>query len=118
HSDRGGRRPRERLSPALVMTSAAAERPQTASPLLSVRGLTKIFTVRQGLKTRHVHALSDVWFDVDRGEVVALVGESGSGKSTAARLIARLIPPTRGQILLGGRDVLATRRPSIEFRSQ
>ena len=81
------------------------ERSQEA-PLLAVRGLTKRFPVGGLFESRQVHALEDASFEVGRGEVVALVGESGSGKSTTARLIARLMPPTAGEIRLRGRDVL------------
>ena len=80
---------------------------QAAPPLLDVRGLTKHFAVGGLLSGKQVHALEDASFAVRRGEVVALVGESGSGKSTTARLIARLMPPTRGEILTGmGHNVL------------
>ncbi len=89
-----------------------------SSVLIEVRGLHKTFAVRQGLRTRTLHALTDVSFDVARGEVVALVGESGSGKSTTARLIARLMPATRGEVRLAGVDVLAARRVSLAFRRQ
>jgi len=88
------------------------------TPLLSVRSLGKVFTVREGFTTRHVHAVNDVSFDLQRGEVVALVGESGSGKSTIARLIARLMPPTAGQVLFDGGDALAGRRAPLSYRSR
>jgi peptide/nickel transport system ATP-binding protein len=87
---------------------------------LQVRGLTKRFPVGGFFRTLQLHALEDVSFDVHRGEVVALVGESGSGKSTTARLVARLMPPTSGEIRLEGEDVLKTepRRPSLDYRAK
>jgi peptide/nickel transport system ATP-binding protein len=67
-----------------------------------------------------VHALTDASFGLERGRVLALVGESGSGKSTTARLIARLIEPTAGEIVLKGKDVLKTepRSASLAYRSE
>jgi peptide/nickel transport system ATP-binding protein len=88
--------------------------------VLDVRNLTKRFPVGSTLNPEHVHALTDASFTIRRGEVLALVGESGSGKSTTARLITRLIAPTRGEILLHGKDVLKTERggPSLSYRKQ
>jgi len=90
----------------------------TAAPLLGVSGLGKTFAVREGLRTHALRALSDVSFDVHRGEAVALVGESGSGKSTTARLIARLTPASSGAIRFAGEDVLASRRAGLAFRAR
>lgn len=86
--------------------------------VLEVRNLTKQFPIGNALKQRHVHALTDASFNIQRGQVVALVGESGSGKSTTARLITRLIEPTRGEILLHGRDMLKEepRGASLKYR--
>jgi peptide/nickel transport system ATP-binding protein len=92
----------------------------TATPVLEVRHLTKYFPCRGITKPQHVHALEDASFSLRPGQIIALVGESGSGKSTTARLIARLLPPTKGEIMLHDQDVLKTepRRVSLSYRSK
>ena len=47
-----------------------------------------------------VHAVSDLSFDVRRGETLGIVGESGCGKSTTARTIVQLPRPTSGRVTL------------------
>ncbi|HEX8993369.1 MAG TPA: ABC transporter ATP-binding protein [Anaerolineales bacterium] len=76
--------------------------------LLQVQGLTKRFPIGSIFQTHHVHAVEDASFSVQPGQVVALVGESGSGKTTTIRMIARLIPATRGVIRFQGTDVLSS----------
>jgi subfamily B ATP-binding cassette protein MsbA len=49
--------------------------------------------------------LKDIDLTIQRGETVAFVGATGAGKSTLADVIARLYDPTRGRILLDGRDL-------------
>ena len=49
--------------------------------------------------------MDGVSFDISAGECVGLIGESGSGKSTVANMIARLLDPPEGRILLDGEDV-------------
>jgi phosphonate transport system ATP-binding protein len=52
-------------------------------------------------------ALTDVTFEVPKGQFLAIIGLSGSGKSTLLRCINRLIEPTRGRVLWGEVDVTA-----------
>jgi peptide/nickel transport system ATP-binding protein len=80
-------------------------------PLLSVRGLGVQFVDGPTGGERKAQALTDLSFDVGRGEVLALLGESGCGKSVTLRTLLRLHAPQRtrvsGQIHVDGRDVLA-----------
>jgi peptide/nickel transport system ATP-binding protein len=88
------------------------------APLLELRDLEKTFVTGWLRNRKTVRAVAGVDLTLRRGQAIGLVGESGSGKSTVARLIARLVPPTSGQILLNGSDVLAAepRRASRGYR--
>jgi len=108
--------------------------PATSAPALEARGLTKHFAVHggtsrargaggaRGFRARAqsgslwrparagspgavVHAVEDVSLSLAAARVTAVVGESGSGKSTLARLLARLVRPTSGTLLLDGSPV-------------
>jgi len=72
-----------------------------SEPVLSVRNLSK--TYMQGKIP--VHALSDVSFDVHKGEFLSIVGPSGSGKSTFLSMIGLLDKPTRGSVFIDGVEV-------------
>ncbi len=67
------------------------------APLLELRAITKRYP--------GVLANDDVGLTVDAGEVVAVLGENGAGKSTVMNIIAGLVRPDAGDILIGGRTV-------------
>jgi len=57
-----------------------------------------------------VHALSGIDLEVGEHEFVAVIGRSGCGKSTLLRLVAGLLAPTSGRILVAGQEVTRPRR--------
>jgi D-xylose transport system ATP-binding protein len=67
------------------------------TPVLALEGISKSFGP--------VQALSDVDFEVQLGEVVALVGDNGAGKSTLVKTIAGIHPADEGRILYEGDEV-------------
>src|SRR3954447_84812 len=79
-------------------------------PLLRAQGLTRHFRLGGMFAKQVLHAVDDVDLTIQEREIVALVGESGSGKSTVARLLARVFPPTRGEIHYRGRPLHSMRR--------
>jgi D-xylose transport system ATP-binding protein len=66
-------------------------------PLLALKGVTKKFGP--------VQALTDVDFEVDRGEVVALVGDNGAGKSTLIKAMDGVQPADSGEMYFDGERV-------------
>ena len=98
--------------------------PGEASPAIEVRKLWKVFgsgAVAQAIalaeggasrsqilqQTDQTVAVRDVSFSVGRGETFVVMGLSGSGKSTLIRCLSRLIEPSKGEVLLDGKDLLA-----------
>lgn len=91
-------------------------------PLLTVSQLSRDFVkpldmvakilnrLGQDYREEIVHAVDDVTFDVFKGEIVGVVGESGCGKSTLGRMIAGILPPTKGYVSF---DTSQAENPSI-----
>jgi peptide/nickel transport system ATP-binding protein len=104
---RSPQHPYTRMLIAAVPVLKPAQRPEPIGPIaLETAGLGK--TYRSGglfKKERVVRAAADVGIRVRRGETVGIVGESGSGKTTVARCVARLMPPSEGQILVPDIDI-------------
>ncbi len=78
---------------------------------VSVRNLSKVFSRRKGLfQRRRRAALSNVSFEMERGECVAILGQNGSGKSTLVRLLSTLLLPDGGSAHIFGHDVFKEAR--------
>jgi peptide/nickel transport system ATP-binding protein len=94
----------------------------TVTPVLEGRDLTKYFWVKHGrgplARRVPVHAVDKVSVRLDAGKVTAVVGESGAGKTTVARLLARIIKPDLGQVLLDGRPAPSGRPRSYAAQVQ
>jgi simple sugar transport system ATP-binding protein len=65
--------------------------------LLELKGVSKHFGA--------IHALNDLTFSLERGQVVGLMGDNGAGKSTLVKVIAGNFPPSHGEILIDGKQV-------------
>ncbi|MEZ5926797.1 MAG: ABC transporter ATP-binding protein [Hyphomicrobiaceae bacterium] len=87
----------------------------SGTPLLAVEHLHVRYTTAGpvkaallGLKSRHLDAVLDVSFVIEKGTTLALVGESGSGKSTLGRALIGLTPIAGGTVLFGGINPFGT----------
>ena len=65
-----------------------------------------------------IHALKNINMEIQDGEFIGLIGHTGSGKSTLIQHLNGLLKPTRGQILLGGKDIWAEPKKirNVRFR--
>ena len=79
--------------------------------LLEAAGLVKHFDVEAGGFLRRtktaLRAVDGVSLTIQSGETLGLVGESGCGKSTLGRLLIRLIPPTAGEVVFDGQEIMS-----------
>jgi putative ABC transport system ATP-binding protein len=71
------------------------------TPIISMESVSKVFAAEK-IET---HALSNIGFEIQRGEYVAIAGPSGCGKSTLLSILGLLDSPTRGSYALNGRPV-------------
>ncbi len=78
-------------------------------PLLSISSLQKSFVAPDGERKTIVDVRS---FSLEAGQQLALRGESGSGKTTFLHLVAGILAPDAGSILLNGRDMAALPEPA------
>ena len=86
---------------------------------IAVDGLDKRFTVRKKrgkgiLREKTViHALQDVSFAVERGELVGYIGPNGAGKSTTVKILSGILTPDGGSVTVGGRVPWKERREHV-----
>ncbi len=85
--------------------------------MIEVQGLTKVFEDR---KRGKIVAVDHIDFSVGEGEIFGLLGTNGAGKTTTLRILATILTPTEGTVLVAGYDVVARSgdvRRSIGFLS-
>src|SRR6476469_6797266 len=70
-------------------------------PLLDLRQVSKSFGA--------IKALTDVEFQIDKGEIVGLMGDNGAGKSTLVKMIAGNFPPSHGSMRMDGKELVMHR---------
>jgi cell division transport system ATP-binding protein len=80
---------------------------QSSAAMIVFEDVAKVY------ETNNVRALDGVSFVIEKGEFVFVVGASGSGKSTLIRLLLKEVEPTRGRIIVGGRDLGRLRRSKV-----
>jgi len=90
------------------------------TPLLETANVFRTFQISTGFlkPKRPLHAVNGVSLRLAKGEVLGLVGESGCGKSTLARMLLGLLPPSSGDILIGGEAVASLDRRATARRIQ
>ena len=88
-----------------VVTAEEAHHAESA-PALIVRNLSAIFPNGEG----GLQALRDLSFSVQPQEFLCVLGPSGSGKSTLLRILAGLLPPSRGDVIYQGKSLGGPRR--------
>ena len=75
--------------------------------MIEVEALSKTY---KGKRRSKVHALSDVSFTCNPGEVFGLIGPNGAGKTTCLRILSTALYPTSGNARVMGHDILAAPR--------
>ncbi|HSA80503.1 MAG TPA: ABC transporter ATP-binding protein [Geminicoccaceae bacterium] len=73
-------------------------------PVYELQGVSKTFA------RRNVHALDDIDLQLTEGGFAAVIGSSGCGKSTLLKIMAGLLPPSAGSVVLAGLPVTGPRR--------
>ena len=94
--------------------------------MIDVKNLSKDYMIKRkgaglsgalkGLVTRNtdvVHAVKDLSFHIDEGEIVGFIGPNGAGKSTTIKMMSGILTPTSGSVLIGGEDITKYRKEVV-----
>ena len=60
-----------------------------------------------------IHAVKDLSFHIDAGEIVGFIGPNGAGKSTTIKMMSGILTPTQGSVLIGGEDITKHRKEVV-----
>ena len=64
-------------------------------------------------KYEEVHAVKDLSFNIDEGEIVGFIGPNGAGKSTTIKMMAGILTPTSGNVFINGEDITKHRKEVV-----
>ena len=62
---------------------------------------------------KKIHAVSNLSFHIDDGEIVGFIGPNGAGKSTTIKMMSGILTPTKGCVLIDGRDISKHRKEVV-----
>ncbi|WP_083749572.1 ATP-binding cassette domain-containing protein [Frankia sp. CcI49] len=82
----------------------------TGETVVETVGLTRRFTVRDGVRRRQVSAVEDLTVRIGAGEAVGYIGANGAGKSTTIKMLAGILVPTAGTVRTCGLRPVKDRR--------
>ncbi|MGD9733224.1 MAG: ABC transporter ATP-binding protein [Desulfamplus sp.] len=77
------------------------------SPLISLRGISRVFKSSAKESSADIEILKDVDFDIYKGETIAVVGASGTGKSTFLHIVGTLDRPNQGRLIFENRNLFS-----------
>ncbi len=60
-----------------------------------------------------IHAVRDLSFHIGKGEIVGFIGPNGAGKSTTIKMMSGILTPTKGRVLIEGRDISKHRKEVV-----
>ena len=68
------------------------------------------------VKREHIpiHAVKDLTFHIDKGEIVGFIGPNGAGKSTTIKMMSGILTPSKGSVLINGRDITKHRKEVVK----
>ena len=100
-------RPRPAVFPAAQTGTGSAPRPRQGGPLAAPAAAADCVVHTRGLTKRfgRFTAVSEISFDVQRGEIFGLLGPNGAGKSTTFRMLCGLSKASGGEVRVAGRDL-------------
>ena len=93
---------------------ALTEQSNGQKPIIQMVNLSKTFTGKNG----DVQALTDISLEIMPGEIFGIIGSSGAGKSTLVRTINLLEKPTKGTVLVDGKDLLSLSEKELRLARQ
>ncbi len=95
--------------------------------MIDVKDLCKDYTVKhkgaglsgalKALVTKNtdvIHAVKDLSFHIDEGEIVGFIGPNGAGKSTTIKMMSGILTPTSGSVLINGEDITKHRKEVVK----